>query len=374
MIFFKKFLNKIFFKRQIDLFPRQIKKKNQLWYLPAGEDTIAAINQLSAVVKDNPDAIEIYLALGNLFRAQSELERAILIRQSIIARPNLQPAFKARAWYELGIDYKRAGLVDRAIYALKQAEKIAGKNKEILEILAKIYAQSGDFKQAAYYYNQLNNNIAYAHYLIKWARHNKQNNREKLKLIKKALEAYIGSPEAWLELLLIYWQTKQIKDFKSNLKKALSSVHSSINFTILEGIYQQFKDNTKEDISPFVEIIHDIITNVITTINKDILLTYYNARFLLLIDEKEKSRIWLDKTLLLDSEFWPARLILLQLDMDKQALSQNFKTHLNFFISKAFKVKHFICKRCGLKRENLFFLCPRCASWHSITFRKNLNE
>ncbi|WP_456325795.1 tetratricopeptide repeat protein [Desulfonauticus submarinus] len=374
MNFLKNFLNRVLFKKQINIFPRQIKKKSQLWYLPAGEDTIAAINQLSAVVKDNPDAIEIYLALGNLFRAQSELERAILIRQSIIARPNLQPAFKARAWYELGIDYKRAGLVDRAIYALKQAEKIAGKNKEILEILAKIYAQSGDFKQAAYYYNQLNNNIAYAHYLIKWARHNKQNNREKLKLIKKALEAYIGSPEAWLELLLIDWQSNQIKDFKSNLKKALSSVHVSINFTILEGIYQQFKDNTKEDISPFVEIIHDIITNVITTMNQDILLTYYNARFLLLIDEKEKSRIWLDKTLLLDSEFWPARLILLQLDMDKQALSQNFKTHLNFFISKAFKVKHFICKRCGLKRENLFFLCPRCASWHSITFRKNLNE
>jgi lipopolysaccharide biosynthesis regulator YciM len=37
-------------------------------------------------------------------------------------------------------------------------------------------------------------------------------------------------------------------------------------------------------------------------------------------------------------------------------------------------MKRFVCSHCGLKREQIFYVCPRCQAWHSIRFRKSLND
>jgi len=61
-------------------------------YAPVSRDTQAAIAELAQVVKSNPDAVEIYLALGNLYRSHGEIERAVQIRHNLIVRPTLDPA------------------------------------------------------------------------------------------------------------------------------------------------------------------------------------------------------------------------------------------------------------------------------------------
>ncbi|MDQ7032643.1 MAG: hypothetical protein Q9M37_08035 [Desulfonauticus sp.] len=357
---------KLFSRKKIDIFPEQL---NTEGYLPSTADTLTAIKQLSEAVKDNPDSIELYLALGNLIRAQSEFERAILIRQSIIARPNISPVLKARAWYELGIDYKRAGLIDRAVQALQEARKIAGDNSNILEALAKIYAQSHDFKQAVYYYHKLNHYKAEAHYLVKWSQ--TLDLPQKIKLIKKALNIYPKSPEAWLELLLTNWQTNNPKEFKNNFHTAIYSAPKHKDFIILEGLYEALKHKTDEPqaLQDFILIMEEVLANKPTVLNN-----YYNALFLILIKEQEQARTWLEKSLILNNNFWPARLILLQLDVPTQQLSDNFKAHLEFFIQHFLQAKFFICEQCGLKRKSLFFLCPRCSAWHSIAFYTSLHE
>ncbi|MDY7001315.1 MAG: tetratricopeptide repeat protein, partial [Thermodesulfobacteriota bacterium] len=100
-------------------------------YAPFSRDTMTAISELSRVAKNNPDAVEIYLALGNLYRSQGEIERAVQIRRNLIVRPRLDTKFKAKAWYELGLDYKRGGFVDRAVNAFEQAGKLSGNFKGV---------------------------------------------------------------------------------------------------------------------------------------------------------------------------------------------------------------------------------------------------
>ena len=56
---------------------------------PSLQDTISSIDELSLAVHNNPDAVEIYLALGNLYRSKGELEQATHIRNNIILRPFL---------------------------------------------------------------------------------------------------------------------------------------------------------------------------------------------------------------------------------------------------------------------------------------------
>jgi len=78
------------------------------------EQSDKAINLLVDLVDVDEDTVETHLVLGSLFRRRGEVDRAIRIHQNIIARPSLSPEQKANALQQLGIDYLKAGLLDRA--------------------------------------------------------------------------------------------------------------------------------------------------------------------------------------------------------------------------------------------------------------------
>jgi len=73
-----------------------------------------AIDAFVDVVKIDPETVELHFALGNLFRRRGECDRAIRVHQSLLARSDLQPEQREHALFELGQDYLRAGLLDRA--------------------------------------------------------------------------------------------------------------------------------------------------------------------------------------------------------------------------------------------------------------------
>jgi len=73
-----------------------------------------AIDLFIQMLEVNNDTVETHLALGSLFRRRGEVDRAIRIHQNLIARPTLLPAQRAHALFELGQDYMKAGLFDRA--------------------------------------------------------------------------------------------------------------------------------------------------------------------------------------------------------------------------------------------------------------------
>ncbi|GIZ53160.1 lipopolysaccharide assembly protein LapB [Noviherbaspirillum aridicola] len=73
-----------------------------------------ALDAFIEIVTLDPETIELHFALGNLFRRRGEIERAIRVHQSLLARPDLPQEYKLQSQYELGQDYLKAGLLDRA--------------------------------------------------------------------------------------------------------------------------------------------------------------------------------------------------------------------------------------------------------------------
>ncbi|SHH15772.1 lipopolysaccharide assembly protein LapB [Massilia sp. CF038] len=73
-----------------------------------------AIDAFIDIVKMDPETADMHFALGNLFRRRGEIERAIRVHQNLLARPDLPAEQQAQAKYELGMDYLKAGLLDRA--------------------------------------------------------------------------------------------------------------------------------------------------------------------------------------------------------------------------------------------------------------------
>lgn len=353
-------------------------------YAPVSRDTGAAIAELSQVAKDNPDAVEIYLALGNLYRSHGEIERAVQIRQNLIVRPGLSDVVKTKAWYELGLDYKRGGFIDRALGAFEQARKIAGDNAAIVDELARLTAETGDYERASRYYAQLGNDIAEAHYMVRLSQEKfaDDNISAGNKWLKKALKTYPGSVEAWQEHLLRDLEMKDWGSLSKHLHKALGKVDPSLAFILFEGLLasaraRDAREGELDTDKPFryhpEESLCNAVLSVLEKREPDLLAQFY-AAWMVCSHDSEKSRSWLEKTLVLNPDFWPARLELLALSMDDQPLSPAFRQQLEFFVRHARGLKRFVCRRCGLKREQVFFSCPRCHSWHSISYRTIINE
>ena len=73
-----------------------------------------AIDSFLEVAKVDSQTVELHFALGNLFRRRGETERAIRMHQNLIDLPDLDDRVRLQAVSELGQDYLKAGLLDRA--------------------------------------------------------------------------------------------------------------------------------------------------------------------------------------------------------------------------------------------------------------------
>lgn len=78
------------------------------------EEPDRAIDAFIEVAKLDPETTELHFALGSLFRRRGEMERAIRVHHSLLARADLPGADREMAQHELAHDYLKAGMLDRA--------------------------------------------------------------------------------------------------------------------------------------------------------------------------------------------------------------------------------------------------------------------
>lgn len=98
--------------------------------------------------QDDAGSVELQFALGGLFRRRGELARATRIHASLASRVGLDAATRARARLELGEDYLRAGMFDRAEAVLGDLTRDPSQRAPALERLVRLYEQQRDWTQA----------------------------------------------------------------------------------------------------------------------------------------------------------------------------------------------------------------------------------
>lgn len=84
------------------------------------DDPDTAIEALSDAARlGSPEAVETYLALGQLLRRTGDLPRAIRLHRNMLHRPGLDPARRVEVERELAEDYRRAGMLGEAAGAYR---------------------------------------------------------------------------------------------------------------------------------------------------------------------------------------------------------------------------------------------------------------
>ncbi len=106
-----------------------------------------AIDAFVEAVRIDPQTVELHFALGSLFRRRGETDRAIRMHQLLVDREDISEEQRLQALGELGQDFLKAGLLDRAEAVFL---KLRGTRADdvALRYLLEIYQQEKDWAKA----------------------------------------------------------------------------------------------------------------------------------------------------------------------------------------------------------------------------------
>jgi len=119
------------------------------------EEPDKALEVFLRMVDVDNETVETHFALGSIYRRRGEVERAIRIHESIMARPSLSSEHRLEAMFALAEDYFRAGLFDRAERSFRQLAEGDTRRVPALRYLLRIYEQQRDWDQAIAVHNEL---------------------------------------------------------------------------------------------------------------------------------------------------------------------------------------------------------------------------
>ena len=133
-----------FKKRQKSLSPDYFKGLNYL----LNEEADKAIDVFIKLIDADSETIETHLALGVYFRRHGEINRAIRIHHNLITLSDLPLKQRHVALFELGLDYRQAGLLDRAEHFFQELIYSETHNVLALRQLLEIHQQVQDWDNA----------------------------------------------------------------------------------------------------------------------------------------------------------------------------------------------------------------------------------
>ncbi|MGE3375558.1 MAG: tetratricopeptide repeat protein [Vicinamibacteria bacterium] len=118
-----------------------------LHYLTAGQFELA-VSELTKVSREDPAAPEVMLVLGNLLRETGQVERAIQVHQKLLARGDLTRAEQIHARACLGMDFRKAGFLDRAAETFTDVLNLDPKNVHALTGMLKLHEEQRQWRDA----------------------------------------------------------------------------------------------------------------------------------------------------------------------------------------------------------------------------------
>ncbi|XOZ34682.1 lipopolysaccharide assembly protein LapB [Halomonadaceae bacterium KBTZ08] len=107
-----------------------------------------AIESFLDSLEVNRETVNLHLSIGAHFRDKGEVERATLIHQNLLARPELPGRYSSQVTYELALDYLAAGLLDRAEALLHELLGTRSYGARAAERLVLLYQRERDWEKA----------------------------------------------------------------------------------------------------------------------------------------------------------------------------------------------------------------------------------
>jgi lipopolysaccharide biosynthesis regulator YciM len=191
------------------------------------EEPDKAVDIFIKMLEVDSSTVETHLAVGKLFRRRGEVDRAIRIHQNLIARPQLAKPYREQSLFELGQDYLRAGMLDRAERVFSEVVGLKEYSVPAMRALLDIYQQEKSWDNAIKIATKLaaatriNMQPVIAHYFCELAdvAMHKNENEQAHKYLKEALDVDSECVRASLLLANLYIKKGDYKTALKSLKR-----------------------------------------------------------------------------------------------------------------------------------------------------------
>jgi lipopolysaccharide biosynthesis regulator YciM len=351
---------------------------NATQYLISGNKDLAIKEFLNAV-DINRETVDTYFALGGLFRSNGEIEKAISIHRSLIARENISEADRLRSLKELAVDFDKGGFIDKAIETYKDVLRINRDQYEVIQALCRIYEDIENWDQAYNYRIMLskvgheNQAETISHILVQKAKTLFEKG-EFARCNEDLEDAFRFAPSVSAKILRlrIHLTTGNLEQAK-NLLFELLKEHPMYASFIFESMSEGFTGN--EEIKKSYQSRFDILKQFFLEIDDielaaspSVILT--KVRLLKHAGKAQEAYSVLNDFVTVStnpSEAIKTEYIKLLIELEKRddAFEQVGKLLENYHQSLT---KHF-CKNCGYNSDDIFWRCPQCHEWETIQFR-----
>ncbi|AMM42192.1 tetratricopeptide repeat protein [Candidatus Desulfofervidus auxilii] len=324
-----------------------------------------AIEAFMKAVRLDTETVETYFALASLFRDKGEIERAISIHQSIITRPRLDEAIRLQALYDLALDYKKAGLFDRAIDVFKEVIRRNPQKKEAYLELANVYQVLKDWAAAYTVIQRLDkitgedHSIMLAHFQTEIGKKLQMEDKRRAEdAFKKAIKINKKCIDAYLHLGDLYFEQKNIKKALSIWEEVIkiSPEYSFLVYSRLEKIISEIKEE---------RVFRKFIQNLEKKRERDIYSALFISKYYLGGKNLEKAEAFVNEVLQKAPTSVGARQLLSQIFLEKgevqKAISLLTQISQNLLPQKSYQ-----CSQCGYEATKLSWWCPQCQRWDTI--------
>ena len=351
---------------------------NATKYLISGNRDMA-IKEFINAVNLNRETIDTYFALGGLFRSNGEIDKAISIHRSLIARDNINESTRIHALKELAKDFDKGGFVDKAISSYKDVLKVNRDDIDVIRSLCRVLEDTKEWEESLKYRLMLSKatNISQSqtisHILV-------QKGEEllacgSLSQCEETLEqSFRYSPSASAKILRLkvclvkgdkdrgsYYFNEFLKESPAYLNFMFYSLDKSKSelkkffenyIFYLDELKKDFIANNKEEMGTSPSL---VISKIRLLENSD----DYNGAYDLISK-------WIETNPDQESMLRVERLkILLKLDKKDEVFSET--EHLISTLTHS--VSRYFCRKCGHESDEVFWRCPQCYEWETINFR-----
>lgn len=128
--------------------PSNLKDRLKILFETYSEEVIDSFVQSLEVTSET---VGMHLSIGSHFRKNGEVEKAILVHQNLMSRPEVPKNFTDEVMFELAKDYMAAGLLDRAESLFLRLNESRSFGQKSLKWLVDIYQQERDWDRAIEY-------------------------------------------------------------------------------------------------------------------------------------------------------------------------------------------------------------------------------
>ncbi len=335
------------------------------------DDRDHAIEEFTKSVQVNSNTIETYVALGNLYRSKGDIDRAIHIRQTIILRPNISEEIKLRALFDLGLDYKKGGVFDRALDTFLTVLKKEPNNVPTLEQIEKIYEEMKDWENAFFIRQRISklargrhNNILAHHQAELGKRYaNEGDDAMATACFKKAISIHKGCVDAYLHLGDLYFVNQDYNKAMSTWKSVvrISPDLTFLAYRRLAGSYSKM-----QNLKPVEDFLKEC-----AEFNSDAFTHLALARYLYNARDYDGAIKEIENALDLNPAFWEARVFLGDILISGNRRDEAIAAYKNLITHLSIPYLKFQCSNCGFIPADLQWQCPQCKKWDTIKLKKN---